>query len=505
MNRLSGIIRQQAKHAERKVSRVKWQLRYALVKKALKKRPEHPALLNKLAKILVKLKDEQELLRATERYAMNGFRHDDPQTAQALFRLAHSRAASFWDNGSYEEAVALINSVMEWNTPNSSMLHQSLYWQLCIAKTENKKNVIEKRVLDRYVEIEKQHLPHDFVKAHMATEAMTRLGLADQAKKILLKHEDKPMALLALSNTSIDNDELWLEYVNRFFSSRKLEPLSLFEGVKPRFLRLEGAPATSYSGGPKISVIMTAFNVENYIETAIRSVLAQSWSNFELIVVDDCSTDATRRIVKQLMEHDSRIKLIENQTNCGTYINRNKAYNLATGEYVTCHDSDDWAHPKKLEYQVTALLKNPDAVSSSSHWVRMYENGQFIFYTLGTFAQYNANSLMFKIDRVKPVLGYWDSVRISADSEFIRRLHAVFGKEREIILDDVLMFGLKRPESLTTASGSGHRPNGISPLRKRYYDSYTNWHQTIDKDSAYMEFPLKSRPFEAPEEILAKG
>jgi len=502
LNSLCGIIKRQAKNVERNVSHTKWQLRYALVQKALKKQPEHPKHLTKLARILPKLKDEQELLRATERYAVNGFRHSNSQAAEALCRLAHSRADLLWNNGAYEHALEMINSVLNRNRSAHHLLHQSLYWQLCIAKTENRRDIIEEQLLHRYIELEKQQLLHDFKKAHLAAEAMTRLDLTDKARAILGKHEQNPMALLALSNTAIDDDRLWLEYVNRFFSSQQLETLHFDQGEQERFFRLEGTPADPCTGGPKISVIMTAFNVESYIETAIRSALAQTWQNFELLVVDDCSTDGTRLIVKELMQQDSRIKLIENSKNCGTYFNRNKAYDLATGDYVTCHDSDDWAHPRKLEYQVAVLLKNPEAISSSSHWVRVNENGHFLFHQPGTFAQYNANSLMFRIDRVKPVLGYWDSVRVSADSEFIKRLQVIFGKKRTIMLDEVLMFGLKRSESLTSASGTGHRVNGISPLRKQYHDSYTEWHKTIDRNSAYIDFPLIRRPFEAPEEIL---
>ena len=503
LHSFSCIIKRQAKNVERNVSYTKWRLRYALVQKALKKQPEHPKHLTKLAIILPKLKDKQELLRATERYAVNGFRHSNSQAAEAHCRLVRARADLLWNNGTYEQALALINSALKWNRSDHSLLHQSLYWQLCIAKTENRCDIIEEQLLQIYIDVEKQQLLYNFKKAHLAAEAMTRLGLTDKARAILSKFEENPMALLALSNTAIDDDRLWLEYVNRFFSSQQLETLHLDQGERERFFRLEGTPADPCTGGPIISVIMTAFNVESYIETAIRSALAQTWQNFELLIVDDCSTDGTRRIVKELMQQDSRIKLIENSKNCGTYINRNKAYDLATGEYVTCHDSDDWAHPRKLEYQVAALLKNPEAISSSSHWVRVNENGHFLFHQPGTFAQYNANSLMFRIDRVKPVLGYWDSVRVSADSEFIKRLQVIFGKKWTIMLDEVLMLGLKRSESLTSASGTGHRANGISPLRKQYHDSYTEWHKTIDRNSAYIDYPMIRRPFEAPEEITA--
>ena len=105
-----------------------------------------------------------------------------------------------------------------------------------------------------------------------------------------------------------------------------------------------------------ISVIMTAYNVAQYIEIAIESVLGQTWRNLELIVVDDVSSDNTVAIVEGMMQKDNRIRLIRNEANSGTYVGRNKAYQIAQGEFITCHDSDDWAHPEKLERQVSVLL-----------------------------------------------------------------------------------------------------------------------------------------------------
>lgn len=502
IGQLAETIRKQAKNAEKHVSRAKWRLGYTLLHNALQVTPEHRGLLKIMDQVLPKLKDTALLLQATEPYALKGFRHRNPETAKELLRLGHKRAEALWNNGRHKDAIDLASSLIELDKSDNNLLNTVLYWQLCIAKTENRTAIINDQLVRLFLEIERQQFSHNFAKTHMAVEALIRIGLNEEARQLLATHQDEPMSFFALANSTLNQEDLWLDYLNRFFSSQKMESITLLSGAGEKFYRLGSPGLEAYSGEPKISVIMTAFNVEKYIETAIRSMLAQTWQNFELIIVDDVSTDSTKCIVRKLMAIDNRIKLIENSYNCGTYVSRNKAYDLATGEYVTCHDSDDWAHPRKIEFQIRALLKNPDAVSCSSNWVRMHENGFFNFHAPGTFAQFNASSLLFNIKQVKPFIGYWDSVRISADTEFINRLHIVFGKEQTIKLDTVLMFGLKRPESLTTANITGHRANGISPLRKQYHESFANWHKTLQKNSAYLEFPIKQRRFFAPEEIV---
>ena len=96
----------------------------------------------------------------------------------------------------------------------------------------------------------------------------------------------------------------------------------------------------------KVSVIMTAFNEEKFIKNSIENVLIQSLSDFELIIVNDGSTDDTLDIINQF--DDSRIKVI-NQENQGPGASRNNALKMASGEYVMYLDADDWYHPQALE------------------------------------------------------------------------------------------------------------------------------------------------------------
>lgn len=98
---------------------------------------------------------------------------------------------------------------------------------------------------------------------------------------------------------------------------------------------------------PKITVIIPAFNSESGISVALRSLIKQTWTNLEIIVVDDCSPDNTANVVKEWMQKDDRITLLQTETNSGPYVARNIALNQASGEFVTINDADDWSHPQK--------------------------------------------------------------------------------------------------------------------------------------------------------------
>lgn len=112
---------------------------------------------------------------------------------------------------------------------------------------------------------------------------------------------------------------------------------------------------------PLVSVLMTAFNRQSFIREAIESVLASTYTNFELIIVDDCSTDNTVTIAQNYMAADNRIKLFVNDTNLGQFRNRNKAAGFANGAYIKYVDSDDVIYPQCLEVMVNSMRKFPEA------------------------------------------------------------------------------------------------------------------------------------------------
>lgn len=109
-----------------------------------------------------------------------------------------------------------------------------------------------------------------------------------------------------------------------------------------------------------VSVLMTAYNRERFVGAAIESVLNSTYQNFELLILDDCSTDDTIKIVNQYEKVDQRIVLIRNTTNLGDYPNRNRAIKFAKGEYIFFVDSDDQIFPKTIEKTVEFFNTNPD-------------------------------------------------------------------------------------------------------------------------------------------------
>lgn len=116
-----------------------------------------------------------------------------------------------------------------------------------------------------------------------------------------------------------------------------------------------------------ISIIMAAYNSEKTIELAIDSVLKQTFTNFELLVVNDCSSDHTEAIVRKIAERDTRVRLINSEKNCGVSVARQRGLSVAKGDWIAILDSDDaWDHAK-LEKQVALQQKvNADLLFTGS-------------------------------------------------------------------------------------------------------------------------------------------
>lgn len=111
---------------------------------------------------------------------------------------------------------------------------------------------------------------------------------------------------------------------------------------------------------PKVSVLMPAYNVEQYIAEAIESILNQTFTDFEFIIINDGSTDNTAKIVKQYAAQDKRIKFVNNKKNQGLITVLNQGLDLCSGEYIARFDSDDISHPTRFEKQVTYMDAHPE-------------------------------------------------------------------------------------------------------------------------------------------------
>lgn len=117
---------------------------------------------------------------------------------------------------------------------------------------------------------------------------------------------------------------------------------------------------------PLVTVVTVTYNSSAYVADAIESILHSSYTHFELIVGDDCSTDTTWSIVQSYT--DDRIHSYRNDKNLGEYANRNKAISLARGEYLIFIDGDDMIYPHGLEFMVRMLAAFPDCAMALMRW-----------------------------------------------------------------------------------------------------------------------------------------
>ncbi len=134
-----------------------------------------------------------------------------------------------------------------------------------------------------------------------------------------------------------------------------------------------------------VSVIMPAYNAEKTINRSLNSILEQSYSNFELFIIDDCSSDKTLQIINSY--NDERIILIKNDKNLGAPKSRNKAIEKARGEFICFQDADDEWHLNKIQMQVD-FLRETKAPLSAHGYKMIKESGKSIVYSPPRSVQY---------------------------------------------------------------------------------------------------------------------
>ncbi|MFH0846036.1 MAG: glycosyltransferase family 2 protein [Patescibacteria group bacterium] len=119
---------------------------------------------------------------------------------------------------------------------------------------------------------------------------------------------------------------------------------------------------------PKITVLMPVYNSEKYLKKSIESILNQTFTDFEFLIINDGSTDNSEKIIKSY--NDSRIKLISNEVNLGVIKSLNKGLDQARGEYIARMDADDISFPKRLEIQIKFMKKNPH-IGIAGSWAKI--------------------------------------------------------------------------------------------------------------------------------------
>jgi glycosyltransferase involved in cell wall biosynthesis len=309
--------------------------------------------------------------------------------------------------------------------------------------------------------------------------------------------------LLNPHSGGVGGEVAWLHQVNAPLTAHALEPIRLKVGNGAPFCRLACTAAHFVSEGPLVSVLMPVYESNDATDVAIGSILAQSWRNLELIVVDDASPESSRERLKKWENQDERLRIVYSRENRGAYCARNTAYHLARGTFVTVADKDDWHHPRKIELHARDLLDSPGKLANMSSWSRVDENLNFLLrYAPIKMAHPSQPSLFFRREPVKEALGYWDSVRKGADGEYKLRIQQVFGIEIKPMNRIPLALSLMGRENLSSRDfGLGYE----HPDRSLYKQTYGHWHRRIGEQAKpYVPKEPERRPFPAPAAFLPK-
>lgn len=185
----------------------------------------------------------------------------------------------------------------------------------------------------------------------------------------------------------------------------------------------------------KISIVMSVYNGERYLQESVNSILNQTFSDFEFIIIDDGSTDGTWRILEKYASQDSRIVLVRNQKNIGLTRSLNKGLKLSSGKYIARQDADDISLPKRLEKEEKFLDEHPKVVLVSYSTEKIDSEGR----SLGKFKNqgdpdfvawhllfYNYimchSQVMFRRDPVMDLGGYSEDRYYAQDYELWLRL-----------------------------------------------------------------------------------
>ncbi len=228
---------------------------------------------------------------------------------------------------------------------------------------------------------------------------------------------------------------------------------------------------------PLVSVIMAVYNDEDYVTAAIESILAQTLTDFEFIIVDDGSEDRSPQIVREYMNRDGRIRFIQLERNQGPAAARNRGVAAATGDFVAGMDSDDVSLPDRLQKQVSFLHGNRHVGAVGSHAKVVDADLQLLFHS--TPPQHHAHimlyqfieahpfvdaSVMFRRPLLQAIGGYDESMgyHTGSDMDMILRL---MGRTRFANIAEGLYFYRKHRQP--TAREQSERKRHSQMLRKR--------------------------------------
>lgn len=286
----------------------------------------------------------------------------------------------------------------------------------------------------------------------------------------------------------------WEQLLSQPFEEAGLSPLTVDPGAAQLFDGLSSDPVR-VDHGPLTSVIMPCYRPDGGLVTSVRSMLAQTYQDLEVLVVDDDSGPEWAELFAEVESLDERVTLLRANYNGGSYLARNLALQHARGVFVTTQDADDWSHPERIARQVAMLLDEPLAAGCRSSAFRALDDltHQWLGYSPRRF---NASSLMVRRSAVAAV-GPFDTVRRSADSEYHERLIVGAGR----VVDSTVPMAITRLRAGTLSRGD-FSYQWAAPERVMYRAMYRNWHRAIirgeatlplEPSAAHPHFPVPVR------------
>jgi hypothetical protein len=300
-------------------------------------------------------------------------------------------------------------------------------------------------------------------------------GDFDMAERELLHATDEPQAgyLEAAVEAWRGNWRAARQTMNEAFLADGLAPPLSKDSDLPMTLDMfscqEPLPRID---GPLISVVIPARNAASTLQIAVASLLAQTWRNVELIIVDDRSTDGTAAIAEALASRESRIRLLSNVRSPGAYGARNTGIETARGSFIALHDADDWAHPQRLERQMRRL--GDDNGVAICRYFRLDTEGRPVCPRVFPFIRLSPIAMTTRAE-VWSTVGPFEEVAVGADSEWLARTDERFGRGANPRMREVGMVALWEGRSLSAAPQTGLVGEG---LRKRttYVETWRRRH-----------------------------
>lgn len=230
---------------------------------------------------------------------------------------------------------------------------------------------------------------------------------------------------------------------------------------------------------PDISVIMSVYNGEAYLAEAVESVRSQTFANWELIIINDCSTDSTGEILADFASRDERIKVHTNEVNLKLPASLNKAISLSCGKYIARMDADDICLPERLEKQYHFMEENSDTALSSCRFLTV-KNGVYASGGAGGRCDFKALRAMLlcanpilhpgviaKADVMKK-FNYDTTLTCTEDLELWTRLAAE--NQKIEILPECLMIYRLHDKQITSTTLERQRTE-VLRIQKKYYAS----------------------------------